>query len=45
MTSASTVWIHGRWVQYCRGWEAATPSPSGTVPEMATAHVRVRSTA
>ena len=25
--------------------EAATPSPSGTMPEMATAHVRVRSAA
>ena len=45
MTSASTVWTHGRWVPYCRGREAATPSPSGTVPEMATAHVRVRSAA
>ena len=42
MTSASTVWTHGRWAPYCRGREAATPSPSGTVPEMATAHVRVR---
>ena len=45
MTSASTVWTHGRWAPYCRGREAATPSPSGTVPEMATAHVRVRSAA
>ena len=42
MTSASTVWTHGQWGPYCRGREAATPSPSGTVPEMATAHVRVR---
>ena len=42
MTSASTVWTHGRWAPYYRGREAATPSPSGTVPEMATAHVRVR---
>ena len=42
MTSASTVWTHGRWAPYCRGREAASPSPSGTVPEMATAHVRVR---
>ena len=45
MTSASTVWTHGRWAPYCRGREAATPSPSGTVPEMATAGVRVRSAA
>ena len=45
MTSASTVWTHGRWAPYCRGREAASPSPSGTVPEMATAHVRVRSAA
>ena len=45
MTSASTVWPHGRWAPYCRGIEAATPSQSGTVPEMATAHVRVRSAA
>ena len=45
MTSASTVWTHGLWVPYCRGREAATPSPSGTVPEMATAHVWVRSAA
>ena len=45
MTSASTVWTHGRWAPYCRGREAATPSPSGTVPEMATSHVRVRSAA
>ena len=45
MTSASTVWTHGRWAPYCSGREAATPSPSGTVPEMATAHVRVRSAA
>ena len=28
-----------------QGREAATPSPSGTMPEMATAHVRVRSAA
>ena len=27
---------------YCRGREEATPSPSGTLPEMATVHVRVR---
>ena len=45
MTSASTVWTHGLRVPYCKGREAATPSPSGTVPEMATAHVRVRSPA
>ena len=45
MTSASTVWTHGLWMPYCRGREAATPSPLGTVPEMATAHVRVRSAA
>ena len=45
MTSASTVWTHGRWASYCRGREAATPSPSGTTPEMATADVRVRSAA
>ena len=45
MTSASTVWTHGWWAPYCRGREAATPFPSGTVPEMATAHVRMRSAA
>ena len=45
MTSASTVWTHGQWAPYCGGREAATPSPSGTVPEMATAHVPVRSAA
>ena len=45
MTSASTVWIHGQWAPYCRGREAAIPSPSGTVPKMATAHVRVWSAA
>ena len=45
MTSASTVWTHSRSAPYCREREAATPSPSGTVPEMATAHVRVRSAA
>ena len=45
MTSASTVWIHCLWMPYCRGREVATPSLSGTVPEMATAHVRVRSAA
>ena len=42
MTSASTVWTHGRRAPYCRGREAAGPSPSGTVPGMATAHVQVR---
>ena len=42
MTSASTVWTHGRWAPYCRGREAATPSPSGIPPKMATAHMRVR---
>ena len=36
MTSASIVWTHSRWAPYCRVREAATPSPSGTVPEMAT---------
>ena len=45
MTSASTLWTHGRWAPYSRGREAVTPSLSGTVPEMATAHVRVRSAA
>ena len=45
MTSASTVCTHGRWAPYRRWREAATPSPSGTVPEMTTAHVRVRSAA
>ena len=45
MTSASTVWTPGQWMPYCRGGEAATPSQLGTVPEMATAHVRVRSAA
>ena len=42
ITSASTVWIHGLWTPYRRGREAATPSLLGTVPEMATAKVRVR---
>ena len=42
MTPASGVWIHGLWKPYCRGTEGGTPSPSGTVPEIATAHVRVR---
>ena len=42
MTWASTSWTHGLWMRYCRGREAATPSPSGTVPEMATAHLQVR---
>ena len=37
MTSVSTVWTDRRWAPYCRGREAATPSPSGTVPEIATA--------
>ena len=45
MTWASTVWTHGLWMPYCMGREAATPSPSGTVPEMATAHLGVRSAA
>ena len=40
-----TVWSHGLWTPYCRGREAATASLLGTVPEMATAHVRVRSAA
>ena len=44
MTSASTVWMHSRWAPYCRVREAATRSPI-TVPEMTTAHVRVRSAA
>ena len=43
MTLASTVWIHGRWAPYCRRREAASPTPSGTVPGMATAHVWVGS--
>ena len=43
MTAASTVWTSGLWVLYCRGREAANPPPSGTVPGMATAHVRARS--
>ena len=42
MTSASSVWTHGRWAPYCRGRKATTPYPSGTLPEMASAHVRVR---
>ena len=42
MTSVSTVWTHGLRVPYCRGGEVATPSPWGTLPEMATAHMRVR---
>ena len=45
MTLASAVWTHGQWALYCSGTEAATPSLSGTVPEMAIAHVRVRSAA
>ena len=45
MSSASTVWTHGLWATYCRGREAAIPSPSSTVPGMATAHVRARSAA
>ena len=34
------LWIHGLWMPYCSGREAATPSPSCTVPEMATVQVR-----
>ena len=45
MMSASTVWTHGLRVPYCRGREAATPSLLGTMPETATAYVRVRSAA
>ena len=45
MISASTVWTHGPWMPYCRERETATSSPLGTVREMATAHVRVRSAA
>ena len=45
MTSASTVWCHCLWMRYGREREAATPSPSGKIPEMATAHVQVRSAA
>ena len=45
MTSASTVWTHGLRMPYCRGREATTPSPFGTVPRMARAHVRARSAA
>ena len=45
MISASTVWTHGRWARSCRGREAASPSLSGTVREMTTAHVRVSSAA
>ena len=45
MSSASTVWSDCLRVPYCRGREAAIPRPSGTVPEIATAHVRVRSAA
>ena len=39
MTSPYTVWTQGRWLLYCRGRKAATPSPSGTAPGLATAHV------
>ena len=39
MTSASTVWTHGLWVLCCRVGEAATPSPLGTVPGTANAHM------
>ena len=45
MTSASTVWTHSLWVPYCRGGKVVSPSPSGTVPAMATTHVRGRSAA
>ena len=45
MTSASTVWTHGLWMSYCTGREVAVPSSSGTVPEMASAHVQARSAA
>ena len=45
MTSASTIWIHGLWMPYCTGREAATSSLSGNVPEMATAHMQMRSRA
>ena len=45
MTSASTEGTHGLWVLYCMGREPATPSQSGTVPGMVTAHVRVRGAA
>ena len=45
MTLATTVWTHGLRVPYCRGREEATPSLSDTVPEMATAHMQVRSAA
>ena len=43
--SASTVWTHGLRVPYCRDREAPTPSLADTKPEMATAHVWVRSAA
>ena len=39
MTSEYTVWTRGLWVPYCKGRKAATPSPWGTVPGMATAGV------
>ena len=45
MTSASTLWTHGLWVLYCRGRVAATPFQLGTVSRMATAKVRVMSSA
>ena len=45
MTSASTVWIHGLWMLYCRERQTATASLLGKVPEMATAQVRLRSAA
>ena len=45
MTLASIVSIQSLWMPYCRGREAANPSSSRTVPEMATAHVQVRSAA
>ena len=45
MTSASIVWTHGLRVPYGSGREAASRFPSGTVPKMATAHVRLRSAA
>ena len=33
------------WLPYCRGRESASPSRSGTVPRMATAHMLARSAA
>ena len=42
MTSASTVWIHGLWMPYCRGREAATPPLVGHRARDGPCHGRLR---